>query len=115
MTEEELQAGLDKMNEADPPDYWPSPLLAIYRHPCMKARVAKRTGRAVSTAIDLREAYVTRWVADGTVPDVDLSDETAMLFRHGSCKHCGQTARSRKGRFVLTAERPPVMGRVARA
>ena len=112
-TRQELQLGLDELNAAHPPEYWPSPLLAIYRHPCMGARIAKKTGRAVSTAIDLKEIYVTRWL-EGFTPLADTDDTIAMLYREGTCRACGQTARSPKGRFVLTAERPPVLGRVAR-
>lgn len=114
MTEEELQAGLDLLNLDDPPTYKPSALLAIYRHPCTEARIAKRTGKPVSTAIDLKEAYITRWGASGQGGEYDATDELAILFRYGSCKHCGQTARSPKGRIVRTADRPPVMGRVSR-
>lgn len=115
MTVDELERGLQRLNEEDPPDYSPSPFLGIYRHPCMKARIAKKTGRPVSTAIDLKEVYATRWGGeDGTVPEIHAEDETAILFRYGTCKQCGQTARSPYGRFVLTAERPPVYGRVAR-
>lgn len=113
MTEAELQAGLDKLNADDPPDYWPSALLANFRHPCMKARIAKRTGRPVSTAIDLKEVYLTRW--EESVPLIDPDDEFAMIYRQGTCKSCGQVARSKTGRFVRTAERPPVYGRVSRA
>jgi hypothetical protein len=109
---EDLQAGLDQLNESSPPVYDPNPLLAIYRHPCSEARVARRTGRPVSTAIDLKEIYVTRWV-DGR-PESDPNDEFALLFRQGICKHCMQPARSRKGRLVLVADRPPVLGRVGR-
>lgn len=112
MTEEELQAGLDSLNASDPPLYWPSALLAIYRHPCPESRIAKRTGRPVSTAIDLKEMYATEWVAAGWRASAD--DELAILFRQGQCKACKQVARSRKGRIVKTADRPPVMGRVSR-
>lgn len=112
MTPEELQAGLEQLNALDPPAYYAAPLLANFRHGCTKARIARRTGRAVSTAIDLKEVYVTRWV-EGR-PESDPADEHALLYRQGTCKHCGQLARSRTGRIVLTADRPPMFGRVAR-
>lgn len=89
----------------------------MFRHPCSKSRIAKHTGRATSAAIPLAERYVTlREVL--IVPDEDLDvewlDQFALIFREGTCGRCGQTARSKVGRIVATAERPPLEGRVSR-
>lgn len=120
----QLQDGLDKLNELKPAHYDPPPFLANYRHLCTKARQAAHTGKGVSTAIDLKEQYVTSWEKTADSHDdeqvisisgkQDPDDEYAILYREGSCKSCGEVARSKKGRVVLTSERPPVYGRVGR-
>lgn len=113
----ELQRGLDLYNEQNPPAYNPPALLANYRHLCEKARQAKATGKGVSTAIDLKERYVTAWFhsPNGNVePAEDPNSELAIIYREGSCKACRKVARSAVGRIVNVTERPPVSGRVAR-
>ena len=112
-----LQAHLDGLNENRPPDYDPPWTSAVFRHPCPKSRIAKHTGRATSAALPLVERYVIlREVL--IVPDEDLDvewlDAFAIIFREGTCGRCGQTARSKVGRIVATAERPPLEGRVGR-
>lgn len=107
-----LQGLLDRVNAEDPPHHDVPPILANFRHPCTRARQsAKLGGKGVSTAIDLKERYVLLSEADPTAPD---GGEYALVYREGRCKRCGQVARSRTGRVVLTAERPPIAGRVAR-
>lgn len=87
---ESFQRGLDALNEQDPPKYAPLPFQANFRHACMKARQAQHTGRGVSTAIDLKERYVTHWDQreDGTLFPVENEDdaEYAVLYREGRCK-----------------------------
>lgn len=101
---EELQAQLDAVNEQDPPDIDSPYFSANIRHACTRARQAKINGRAVSTAIQLREEYIEH--DDG---------EHALVYREGMCVRCKSVARSCQGRAVLVAERPPIYGRVARA
>ena len=61
-----LQAGLDAMNAEDPPAYDAPYFLGNYRHPCLGHRIAQKSGKAVSTAVQLKERYVTSW--DGAKP-----------------------------------------------
>lgn len=114
-----LQAHLDRINEADPPDHDTPPHIAIYRHPCDRARQSKGlAGKGVSTAIDLKERYVTlgeaETAATGMPAESPWALAYAIIYREGKCKKCGQTARSLVGRAVETASRPPVSGRMAR-
>lgn len=107
-----LQDFLDNLNGEDPPHHDVPAFLANYRHPCTRARQsAKLGGKGVSTAIDLKERYVLLSDADPSAPD---GSEYALVYREGKCKRCGQVARSRTARVVLTSERPPISGRVAR-
>lgn len=101
---QELQDRLDRINGENLADIDPPPYLANIRHECTRARQAKRNGRAVSTAIQLREQYMEH--DDG---------EHALVYREGVCTRCHAVARSSQGRAVLIAERPPVFGRVGRA
>lgn len=98
-----LQDGLDALNAQDPVELHPSPLLALLRHGCSEARQAKKIGRPVQEAIRLKEQYV---LGPGEVE--------ALIYRYGECTKCSVRARSLIGRVVLTAERPPIAGRVAR-
>lgn len=111
-----LQSGLDRLNAIDPPTYRPMSLSANFRHLCTKARQAKMTGKGVSTAITLKERYVTGWVIGDDELEAlhDDNAEFAILYREGTCKSCREVARSVQGRVVRTAERPPLEGRVGR-
>lgn len=100
-----LQEDLDELNEREPVDHVVPFFVANFRHPCDAARQSKQlAGKGVSTAIDMKERYV-----------LSESERTALVYREGSCKRCGQTARSERGRAVDPAKRPPVSGRVGRA
>lgn len=99
----ELQAALDERNESSPPDMDAPAILGKMRHDCTKARLSGPEGRKVSTALDLKEIY---WLSDDGV--------FALVFREGKCTHCGQVARSKKGRVYEAAKRPPLQGRVGR-
>lgn len=99
----ELQSLLDDLNESSPADLDAPVVLILPRHGCPKARQARAAGRAVSVAIRLKEIY--RESYDGI---------HAIIYREGMCPRCNQTARSKRGRVVLIAERPPLEGRVAR-
>ena len=116
-----LQGHLDDLNTIYPPDYDPPWTSSVFRHPCAQSRIAKHTGRATSAALTLNERYVTlREVFSHDSPDVapveldPVLDDYAIIFREGTCGRCGQKARSSIGRVVLTAERPPLEGRVSR-
>jgi hypothetical protein len=113
-----LQAHLDGLNATSPPTYDPPWTSSVFRHPCPKSRIAKHTGRATSAALPLVERYVTLRevliVPDDEDLDVEWLDAFAVIYREGRCGRCGQTARSKVGRIVATAERPPLEGRVGR-
>lgn len=114
----ELQAGLDDLNEADPPSFYSPHFIANPRHECTGARQAEATGKGVSTAIDTKECYVTGWEKHKDPLTVKpLYDETAkvaLIYRQGRCKKCKNLTRSEVGRVVLVDERPPSEGRMAR-
>lgn len=107
-----LQDYLDEVNAAAPADLSVPPFLANTRHSCKKARQSAHAGKGVSTAMQLKERYVS--AEDTSLPGDDLGSY-AIVYREGACKKCGTTARSLQGRVVLTAERPPIEGRVGRA
>lgn len=118
--------------ETNPPDHQPPNFLSIFRHPC-----GGRGNR--STALELKEryefspSYVVYPTTDGLAVhqgDEEWAEEQVpgdytiipanrfgFIYKEGKCssKGCGQTARSKAGRFVDAYERPPVTGRVARA
>lgn len=100
---EELQRVLDSINVQSPVDNDAPVVLALPRHGCPKARQARSAGRAVSSAIRLKEVYLAH--QDGV---------HALIYREGQCPKCHQTARSKRGRVVLVVDRPPLEGRVAR-
>lgn len=99
----EMQRDLDALNAKEPPDLFPSPLMGLQRHGCTEARQAKAIGRPVQVAIRLKEKY-----------DADEESGHAIVYREGRCPSCKTTARSRVGRVVLIANRPPIEGRVSR-
>ncbi len=115
VTGEELIAGLDALNASSPADFSPPPFLASYRHLCMGTLLARRTGRGVSEALDLKERYVTSWAPDGTPREAEEGAELAIIYREGTCRKCKLTARSAAGQVVRCSERSPLHGRVARA
>jgi hypothetical protein len=115
-----LQDGLDRLNAESPPQHVAPNFLANFRHLCTKARQAQAKGTGVSTAITLKERYVTGWERTDSGRVLARTDYVsvpthAILYREGRCAKCGDVARSDVGRVVLTAQRPPVEGRVARA
>jgi hypothetical protein len=65
----------------------------------------------VERYVTLREVLI---VPDKEDLDVEWLDSFAIIYREGTCSRCGQTARSKVGRIVATAERPPLEGRVSR-
>lgn len=128
---DDAQAELLQSFEAEPPTYVVPNFLALYRHKC-----AKREGR--STALELKEIYVQSpgytvidtdpltvvAESDTLVPSTAVGPQRVMtyvppgrfgfIYRAGTCRGCGQTARSKAGRIVDGHERPPIHGRVAR-
>lgn len=102
---DQAQADLLVSFELDPPDHRVPNFLALYRHSC-----PARQGR--STALELKEVYVI----SPAYPEHDvLAGRFGFIFKAGTCRGCGQTARSRAGRLVNAHERPPLHGRVARS
>lgn len=114
-----LQRRLDQINQDDPVAHHPMWQLALFRHPCPKARQSLQlAGKGVSTAIDLKERYLV--VAEAFPDDqqllaLDPDGAYALLFREGTCNRCKAKARSTIGCAVEIAKRPPISGRVARA
>ena len=125
---EALTGYLASLNSSDPPTYDPPWFMGRYRHTCPERRER-------STALDLKERYVTIQDAidesnerlakasgglagpatfGGPGFEPEDRDLFAIVFREGKCKWCGQTARSSEGRVVAVSERPPMFGRVAR-
>jgi hypothetical protein len=90
------QFTLDQGFHTHPPDYTVPHYLGVIRHPC-----AGRDDR--STGLVVREVYQTS-PADGDIP----AGLFAFTYRAGKCPHCGATARSRTGRVVIAADRPPL-------
>jgi hypothetical protein len=106
---ERLELWLKQLNAGDPPDHTPPWFSGRYRHACPNARIARHTGKPVSTAIDLKERYETPESAG-----IGSRRDIAIIFREGTCKWCKQTARSEDGLVVFVSHRPPLDGRVAR-
>lgn len=96
--------------------------LSNVRHACPKARQsAKLGGKGVSTAIGLKERYVTLRDAIDQLPDEEAEawtdeelDGWAMVWREGRCARCGIRVRSKEHREVQVLKRPPITGRMAR-
>lgn len=90
----------DRMQAADAPQLAAADMvvpvyLAVLRHKC--------PGRGdISTSLDLIEHYI-RSPRDGQVP----AGRFAWIFRDGSCRRCGLTART-PGRLVAADSRPPL-------
>ena len=91
----QVQALSDRL-ELERPTYTPPAFVSIYRHEC-----AGRNN--VSTALGLKEVYITSEC--GTF---------GYIYKEGECRSCGETALSPIGKFVLSADRPPLENRKAR-
>lgn len=123
------QSELCWINSQSPPTFKPLPVSGHYRHNC-----AARKG--ISTALQLHEVYMVSSTPIGEQGAVslhtacvllkkELSEECldgwpgdegrfAYVFREGTCKGCGQTARSPIGVLVDAVERPPLPSAVVR-
>lgn len=121
------QALLDARNEADPPGVFVLPLWRVVRHECPAAGSA-------STGITLREVCepspefwlcrcgrISAWAppfshdkrCDGSAKVVAAAGQFAFIWKEGKCSGagCGLAARTRRGRFVIAADRLPDYGR----
>lgn len=106
------QAMLDDLNAVEPVQHKAPPLLALFRHVCSHKN-------NTSVAIQLQERFIQ---SDVPLPEFGWTPEQALalggllafIFKEGVCRRCGESARSVTGRVVLTAERPPTAGRLAR-
>lgn len=119
------QLALTEKNTVDPPNIYPPPQLANYRHLCPKKR-------DTSTAAPLKEIYVyspAYWVVTdetgeqvaklavpGQLPGVDgeliRAGRFGFIYREGGCP-CGSKGRSREGWFVIANQRPPLSVRTS--
>ena len=133
LTDEEKRAGrlfrgqcqeaLDQLNADDPPHGAVLPFWRVVRHECEDAAGA-------SVGITLREHRLAsppyRVCHCGTVgtdgPDFPHRDCDggkvvaadglfAFIWKEGRCAGCGRVVRSKAGRVVLAADRPPEHGR----
>jgi len=121
------QGALDAINAADPPGGNASPLWRVVRHPC-------EAHGGGSTGIELREHYllIPRYAVcycsrigpvTDDFPHQDcgassvMSEEglLAWIWKDGRCDDCGLAVRSRRGRVVLAALRPPERVRIVNA
>jgi hypothetical protein len=115
------QAALDALNESSPPAGFVLPVWRVVRHPCPV--------RGLSIGIELREHYQASplykvcccgVVAEVTAPEGDFphwdcgansvalaEGLLAWIWKDGRCPDCGLVLRSRRGRYVLAASRPP--------
>lgn len=119
------QAVLDARNAADPPGVFVLPLWRVVRHECPAANGA-------SVGITLREhcepspAYLACYcgavgAAGGYFPHDDCdgskvisaAGQFAFMWKEGKCSGsgCGLAVRTRRGRFIVTADRLPSHGR----
>ena len=108
------QAALDEMNAASPPGmYDPEGLWRVVRHECPAAGGA-------SIGITLREVYERSPEYLDGLPGTGVSARVVsadgrfgFIWKEGKCSgiECGLTVRTRKGRFVIAADRPPDHGR----
>lgn len=120
---------LEYLAREQPVEYTVPTFVGLYRHAC-PAREYR------STALECREWYIPSpaFLVDRvelTVMDLaDVPEELSIndfsaegipagrfgfIYRAGTCRGCGATARSRTGRLVDGWDRPPIHGRVARS
>lgn len=119
------QAALDARNKADPPGVFVLPLWRVVRHECPAAGGA-------SVGITLREvceasleylacycsaigeagSYFPHDDCDGSSV-IAAAGQFAFIWKEGKCSGagCGLAARTRRGRFVIAADRLPDHGR----
>lgn len=101
----DMAARLEIQNDIDPPTYAVPHFLSVYRHMC-----GGNEGR--SAALELKERY---WESPHYPEEGVPEGRFGFIYREGSCRTCGQTARSPAGRIVDGWERPPLTGRVTRS
>lgn len=118
------RSALFGLNQAQPPAGHALALWRVYRHDCP-------AHGGISIGIDLHEHYEASplyWVcycgsvgpAGSDVPHRDCDGGRvvtpegffAFIWKDGQCPDCGLTVRSRDGRLVLGADRPPAEVRV---
>jgi hypothetical protein len=100
------QAALDARNEENPPDVSVLPLWRVVRHECPAAGGA-------SIGITLREIYEPSPEVGTGSANVIAGGRFAFIWKEGKCSGagCGLVARTRRGRFVVAADRLPDHGR----
>lgn len=127
---DEQAANLEELNALDPPSFTVPSVLAVIRHQC-----SARQGR--STSLVLREVYIPSGAYDvfGTDGGLIVTDATELdppqwmvdtqaysrvpagrfgyVYRCGTCRGCGETARS-DARLVDGWARPPLQTRARR-
>lgn len=102
---DEAHAELQRSLRENPPTHL-VPIIAptVLRHSCRH-----RDGR--STALLLAERYIY----SPAYPEYGVpKGRFGYIYRAGTCRGCGDTARSKEGRLVDGWARPPLAGRVAR-
>jgi hypothetical protein len=120
---EARQAALDARNAADPPGGFALVYWRVPRHEC-KAAGGASTGVTLRENYELSPAYRVCYcgVAAPQGPDFPHRDcdggkviaadgQFAFIWKEGRCSGCGLVVRTRTGRFVIAADRPPDHGR----
>lgn len=119
------QAALDALNGREPPGVYVMPFWRVVRHECPAANGASIgiTLREVCepspeylacycTAIGTAERYFPHDDCDGSSV-ISAAGQFAFIWKEGKCSGagCGLAARTRRGRFVIAADRLPDHGR----
>lgn len=99
------QAALDARNESSPPGQYVLVWWRVVRHECEDAGGA-------SVGIPLREVCETSPECRDDGANVIAADgRFAFVWKEGKCSGCGLTVRTRRGRFIVAADRLPDHGR----
>jgi hypothetical protein len=107
------QAALDARNDREPPDVFVLPLWRVVRHECPAANGAS-TGITLREVCELSPEYLAGLPGTGvSAKVVAAAGRFAFVWKEGKCSGsgCGLAARTRRGRFVVSADRLPDHGR----
>ncbi len=115
-----------RYNQEQPPSFVVPVFIGVYRHNC-----AGRGGRSTELAlteryvlspafevVDIGNQRVARHIVEGSHPEGSVivpEGRFAFLYREGTCRSCGLTARSESGRLIEAEERPPIHGWATRS
>lgn len=107
------QAVLDARNEQDPPGVFVLPLWRVVRHEC-PAAVGASVGITLREHCEPSPEYLDGIPGTGvSARVVAAAGQFAFMWKEGKCSGsgCGLAVRTRRGRFIVTADRLPDHGR----